>query len=202
MPSSVRRARTVPSSVRRRALTVPSSVRRARTVPSSVRRARTVPSSVRRALTVPSSVRRARTVPSSVRRARTVPSSVRRARTVPSSVRRAQRELSCVRRTRRMLCCVTAGSIAVNGKFVKAIESGRRRKLTFMAQRLFAAGASHPPTPANRWASRVIPKGTMHVLICYVQPDYHKAGVPLPFQRPWLYYTCIITNRSRRLASD
>ena len=79
---------------------------------------------------------------------------------------------------------MAAGSIAVNDKLVEAIEGGRRRKLASMAQRLFAAGASHPPTSVNRWASRVIPRGTMYVLKCYMQPDSHTAGVPLLFQRP------------------
>ena len=76
---------------------------------------------------------------------------------------------------------MAAGNIAVNGKLT-AIEGGRWRKLA--TQRLFAAGASRPPTSANRRASRVIPRGTMYVLRCYVQPDCHMAGVPPLFQRP------------------
>ena len=72
-------------------------------------------------------------------------------------------------------------SAAVNDKLVAASEGGRRRKLAYMAQHLFAAGASHPPTSANRWASRAIQRGTMYVHRCYVQPDSHMAGVPLLF---------------------
>ena len=79
---------------------------------------------------------------------------------------------------------VAAGSAVVNGKLVAANEGERRRKLASMAQRLFAAGASHPPKSANRWASRVIPRSTMYVLRCYLQPDCHMAGVPLLFRRP------------------
>ena len=78
---------------------------------------------------------------------------------------------------------MASGCIAVNGKLT-AIEGGRWRKLASMTQRLFAAGASRLPSSANRWASRVIPRGTMYVLRCYVQPDCHVAGVPLLFQRP------------------
>ena len=83
----------------------------------------------------------------------------------------------------RVVSCVASGSAAVNGKLVAASESGRRRKLASIAQRLFAAGSSHPPTSANRWASRVIPRGTMYVLRCYLQPDCHMAGVPLLLRR-------------------
>ena len=52
-----------------------------------------------------------------------------------------------------MLSVVAAGIATVNGKMVAASESGRRWKLASMAQRLFAAGASHLRI---RWASRVI----------------------------------------------
>ena len=52
-----------------------------------------------------------------------------------------------------MLSCVAAGSAAVNGKLVAASEGGRPRKLASMAQRLFAAGASHPPTFASSSAA-------------------------------------------------
>ena len=67
-----------------------------------------------------------------------------------------------------MLSCVAAGSAGVTGKFVAASEGGRRRTLAYMAHRHFAAGASHPPTSENSWASRVIPRGTMYVFRCYV----------------------------------
>ena len=99
-------------------------------------------------------------------------------------VRRVRRALSCVRRARRVLSVVAVGTAAVNGKLVAASQGGRRRKLASMTQQFFAAGASHPPTSANRWASRVIPRGTVNVLRCYVQPDCHMAGVPLLFRRP------------------
>ena len=79
---------------------------------------------------------------------------------------------------------MAAGSNAVNGKLVEAIEGGRRRKLASTAQRLFAARVWHTPTSANHWASRVILRGAMYVLRCYVQSDCHVAGVPLPSQRP------------------
>ena len=49
-----------------------------------------------------------------------------------------------------MLSCVAAGSAAVNGKLVAASEGGLRRKLASMTQRLYVAGASHPPTSTNR----------------------------------------------------
>ena len=48
-----------------------------------------------------------------------------------------------------MLSAVAAGSADVNGKMVAASEGGRGRKLPSVAQRLFAAGASHPLTSAN-----------------------------------------------------
>ena len=79
---------------------------------------------------------------------------------------------------------VLRGSAAVNGKMVAASQGGWRRKLASMAQRLFTAGASQPPTFANRWASRVIPRGTMYALRCYLQPHCHMAGVPLLLRRP------------------
>ena len=69
--------------------------------------------------------------------------------------------------------CSTSAVVgtAVNGKLVAASEGGWRRKLASMAQRIFAAGASHPLTSANRWTSRVIPIGTMYVLtILYLSP--------------------------------
>ena len=81
---------------------------------------------------------------------------------------------------------MAAGSNAVNGKLT-AIEGGRRRKLASMTQRLFAAGASRPPTSANRWASMVILRGTMYVLRCYLQPDCHMAGVPVSMPVTILY---------------
>ena len=65
------------------------------------------------------------------------------------ALRRDRRVLSCVRRARRMLSVVAAGSAVVNGMMVVASEGGWRRKLVYMAQRLFVAGASHPPTYAN-----------------------------------------------------
>ena len=47
-----------------------------------------------------------------------------------------------------MLSVVAADSLAVNRKMLAASEVGRRRKSVCMAQKLFAAGASHPPTTA------------------------------------------------------
>ena len=152
--SCVRRARRVLSCVRR-ARRVLSCVRRAQLALSCVRRVRRVLSCVRRAQLALSCVRRARRVLSCVRRARRVLSCVRRAQLALSCVRRARRVLSCVRRARRVLPCVATGNTAVNGNWVAAIEGGRRRKLASMTQRFFAAGASHSPTSANRWASRL-----------------------------------------------
>ena len=83
-------------------------------------------------------------------------------------VQRTRLVLFCVQRARRMLYFVAAGSAGVNGKLVAASEGERRRKLASLAQQLFAAGASHPPTSSNRWASRVIQRGTMYVHRCYV----------------------------------
>ena len=80
--------------------------------------------------------------------------------------------------------CVEASSVAVNGKLVAASEGRRRQKLASMVQRFFAAGVLYPPTSANCWASRVIPRETMYILRCYVQPDCHMAGISLLFQRP------------------
>ena len=56
----------------------------------------------------------------------------------------------CVRRARPMLSCVAAGSAGVTDKVVAASKGGWRRKLAYMVQRLFAAGASHHLTSANR----------------------------------------------------
>ena len=48
-----------------------------------------------------------------------------------------------------MLSLVAAGNAAVNGKMIAASEGGRLRKSAYMAQQLFAAGTSHPPTSEN-----------------------------------------------------
>ena len=85
-----------------------------------------------------------------------------------------------------VLSCVTAGSAAVNDKLVAASEGGRRQKLGSTALRLFVASALHPPTSVNRWANKVIPRGTIYVLRCYVQPDCHMAGALL-LRRPELF---------------
>ena len=74
-----------------------------------------------------------------------------------------------------MLLCVA------DDKLVAASEGGRLRKLASVTKRLFAADVSHHPTSGNRWAIMAIHRGTMYVHICYVQPDSHKAGVPLLF---------------------
>ena len=48
-----------------------------------------------------------------------------------------------------MLSVVAADGVTVNGKMVAVSEVGRWRRSLYMAQKLFAAGASHPPTSAN-----------------------------------------------------
>ena len=87
--------------------------------------------------------------------------------------RRARRVPSCVWRARQMLSSVAAGNAAINGKLAAASEDGRRRKLASMAQRFFAPSA---------------PRGTMHVLICYVQHGWSSAAVSTPVTILYSHY--------------